>query len=112
MTTDLTLERLDPATIDAVLGHVCTGNAVITGHDGVHPLGFACQSVTSVSLRPPYLSLCPDSTSSSWPLIRKVGSVAINVLAADERTNCLQFATTGRDKFVLWSYRDNYGEPA
>lgn len=69
----------------AVLGHFCTGVAVITGHDGVRPVGFACQSVTSVSLDPPYVSFCPARTSSSWPAIRSTGRLSINVLADDQR---------------------------
>lgn len=95
----------DPATMRMVLGHFCTGVAVITGHDGSGPLGFACQSVTSVSLEPPYVSFCPASTSSSWPLIRRTGKLAINVLAHDQREVCVQFATSGGDKFagISWS---------
>jgi 3-hydroxy-9,10-secoandrosta-1,3,5(10)-triene-9,17-dione monooxygenase reductase component len=105
MTTELDLERPDPATMRAVLGHFCTGIAVITGHDGYRPFGFTCQSVTSVSLQPPYVSFCPASTSSSWPSMRGTGSVAINVLAADQRDICAMFATSGGDKFadVGWS---------
>jgi 3-hydroxy-9,10-secoandrosta-1,3,5(10)-triene-9,17-dione monooxygenase reductase component len=105
MTTELDLETPDPASMRTVLGHFCTGIAVITGHDGGRPLGFACQSVTSVSLRPPYVSFCPASTSSSWPLIRDIGSLAINVLAADQREVCASFAVSGGDKFagIDWS---------
>lgn len=83
----------------SVLGHFCTGVAVITGHDGDRPAGFACQSVTSVSLDPPYVSFCPARTSSSWPVIRSSGQLAINVLAHDQRDLCAQFATSGGDKF-------------
>jgi 3-hydroxy-9,10-secoandrosta-1,3,5(10)-triene-9,17-dione monooxygenase reductase component len=105
MTAELNLERPDPATMRTKLGHFCTGVAAITGHDGNRPLGFAWQSVTSVTLRPPYVSFCPASTSSSWPLIRDVGSTAINVLSADQQNICLRFAISGADKFgdVGWS---------
>lgn len=105
MATELNLERTDPASMRMVLGHFSTGVAVITAHDGSRPLGFACQSVTSVSLQPPYVSFCPASTSSSLPLIREVGSLAINVLAADQGEICMQFAISGGDKFahVAWS---------
>jgi 3-hydroxy-9,10-secoandrosta-1,3,5(10)-triene-9,17-dione monooxygenase reductase component len=51
-------------------------------------------------LRPPYVSYCPASTSSSWPIIRETGSLAINVLAADQRDICAQFAISGVDKFA------------
>ncbi|GAA1650523.1 monooxygenase [Mycolicibacterium murale] len=87
-----------------VLGHFCTGVAVITGMDGSGPVGFTCQSVTSVSLDPPYISFCPANTSSSWPKIRETGSVCVNVLSAGQRDVCATFAGKGGDKFagVQW----------
>ena len=104
MTISSDLLTPDPATMRSVLGHFCTGVAVITGHDGRRPLGFACQSVTSVSLEPPYVSFCPAATSTSWPLIRRTGRLAVNVLAHDQRDLCAQFATSGGDKFrgISW----------
>ena len=103
------LSSPDSVTMRAVLGHFCTGVAGITGHDGARPYGFACQSVTSVSLDPPYVSFCPAHTSSSWPRIRTVGRVCINVLADAQRALCAGFATPGADKFagVSWSPGDN-----
>ncbi|MCV7229572.1 flavin reductase family protein [Mycolicibacterium komossense] len=87
-----------------VLGHFCTGIAVITAHDGTRPIGFTCQSVTSVSLDPPYVSFCPANTSTSWPAIREVGAVSLNILADTQREVCSQFASSGGDKFdgVRW----------
>ncbi len=92
-----------------VLGHFCTGIAVITAHDGTRPIGFTCQSVTSVSLDPPYISFCPSNSSTSWPLIRAVGGVCVNILAADQQDVCAQFATRGDDKFegIGWRPGDN-----
>lgn len=88
-----------------VLGHFCTGIAVITAHDGDNPIGFTCQSVTSVSLDPPYISFCPAGTSTSWPLIRDVGTVCVNILAAEQRDVCAQFATRREDKFTGIDWR-------
>lgn len=94
-----------PRDMRAVLGHFCTGIAVITGHDGQRPVGFTCQSVTSVSLDPPYVSFCPSRGSSTWPLIRAAGRMCINILADDQETVCAQFARSGGDKFagISWS---------
>lgn len=105
--------ELDPAQMRAVLGHFCTGVAVITGHDGERPYGFTCQSLASVSLEPPYVSFCPSATSSSWPAIRATGRVCINVLAADQRHVCARFGVSGGDKFggLGWTNGDN-GAPA
>lgn len=97
----------------SVLGHFCTGVTVITGHDGQRPHGFACQSVTSVSLDPPLVSFCPARTSTSWPHLRNSQSLCINVLAANQRDVCATFATSGGDKFdgIGWSPGTN-GAPA
>lgn len=105
MTEEMTVSRggglITPAAPEMrrVLGHFCTGIAVITAHDGTQPIGFTCQSVTSVSLEPPYISFCPSNSSTSWPLIREVGTLCVNILAADQQDVCAQFATRGDDKF-------------
>lgn len=95
------------------LGHFCTGIAVITAHDANRPIGFTCQSVTSVSLDPPYISFCPAATSTSWPVIREIGTVGVNVLADTQKNLCMQFATPAQDKFagISW-YPGANGAPA
>ncbi|VEG54901.1 flavin reductase domain-containing protein [Mycolicibacterium aurum] len=88
-----------------VLGHFCTGIAVITAHDGDRPIGFTCQSVTSVSLEPPYISFCPSKASTSWPLIRKVGTLCVNILAAEQKSLCARFAGPTGDRFAGTNWR-------
>ncbi|MCU1599752.1 MAG: putative oxidoreductase [Frankiales bacterium] len=83
-----------------VLGHFATGVTVITGTDGDTPVGFVCQSFTSVSLEPPLVLFCPAHTSTSWPRIRTGGVFSVNVLAADQTELCKRFATSGGDKFA------------
>jgi flavin reductase (DIM6/NTAB) family NADH-FMN oxidoreductase RutF len=90
----------DATAMRAVLGHFCTGIAVITGHDGHRPVGFTCQSLTSVSLDPPYVSFCPARSSSSWPAIRSARRLSINVLADDQRDVGARFGAPGDDKFA------------
>lgn len=92
------------AALRKVLGQFCTGVAVVTAHDGHGPHGFTCQSLTSVSLYPPYISFCPALTSSSWPRIRRSGAVCVNILAADQHDICARFASGG-PKFagVRWT---------
>lgn len=94
-----------PLTVDGdrlrhVLGHFCTGVTVITAFDGADAHGFACQSVTSLSLDPPLVSFCPAKTSSSWPKMRDAGRLLINVLAHDQLELCRGFAVSGGDKFA------------
>jgi 3-hydroxy-9,10-secoandrosta-1,3,5(10)-triene-9,17-dione monooxygenase reductase component len=93
-----------PTSMRDVLGRFCTGIAVITASDGVRPYGFTCQSVTSVSLDPPYISFCPARTSKSWPTMRDIGALCVNVLAHDQHHLCTQFAVSAADRFsgVRW----------
>lgn len=102
-----------PEAMRRVLGHFCTGVAVITGHDGQRPQGFTCQSITSVSLDPPYISFCPATSSTSWPAIRSTRAVCVNVLASDQESTCTRFAKSGTDKFseIRW-HRAHNGAPA
>ena len=93
-----------PTSMRDVLGRFCTGIAVITASDGVRPYGFTCQSVTSVSLDPPYVSFCPARTSSSWRAMREIGQLCVNILADDQHHLSAQFAARAADKFdrVRW----------
>ncbi|QJY51010.1 flavin reductase family protein [Pseudonocardia broussonetiae] len=87
-----------------VLGHFVSGIVVITaaGPDG--PLGFTCQSFSSLSLDPPLVSFAPARSSTTWPRIREVGAFCVNVLAADHQEISAGFARSGTDKFagVAW----------
>jgi 3-hydroxy-9,10-secoandrosta-1,3,5(10)-triene-9,17-dione monooxygenase reductase component len=91
---------VEPAEMRRVMGHFASGVTIVTGLDDGEPVGFACQSFTSVSLEPPLVLFCPAHTSSTWPRIRKAGSFSVNVLADDQTELCLRFATSGGDKFA------------
>lgn len=94
-----------PDVLREVLGHFVSGVVVVTalGPDG--PLGFTCQSFTSLSLDPPLVSFCPSRTSTTWPRIRTVGQFCVNVLAAGHEDLSRAFARSGTDKFagVSWA---------
>jgi flavin reductase (DIM6/NTAB) family NADH-FMN oxidoreductase RutF len=81
------------------MGHFASGVTVITGNEGETPVGFVCQSFTSVSLDPPLVLFCPAHTSTTWPKISPSGSFCVNVLAADQTELCKRFAVSGGDKF-------------
>jgi 3-hydroxy-9,10-secoandrosta-1,3,5(10)-triene-9,17-dione monooxygenase reductase component len=91
---------VEPAEMRRVLGHFASGVTIVTGLDDGEPVGFACQSFTSVSLEPPLVLFCPAHTSSTWPRIRKAGAFSVNVLAEDQMDLCMRFASSGGDKFA------------
>ncbi|QFU88079.1 3-hydroxy-9,10-secoandrosta-1,3,5(10)-triene-9,17-dione monooxygenase reductase subunit [Amycolatopsis sp. YIM 10] len=103
---------IDAARFRAVLGHFCTGVAVVTGHDGTSPVGFACQSFAALSLDPPLVLFCPAKTSGSWPVIERSGSFAVNVLSEEQQELSAVFGARGVDKFatVDW-YAGPSGSP-
>src|SRR5687768_852131 len=83
---------VDGARMRAVLGHFASGVVVITASGPDGPLGFTCQSFSSLSLEPPLVSFCPAGTSTTWPRIRAVGRFCVNVLAADHSDLSTAFA--------------------
>lgn len=101
-----------PAEMRRVLGSFATGVVVVTGEDDQGPVGFACQSFASVSLDPPLVLFCPAHTSTSWPRIAASGHFVVNVLAADQREVCAQFATSGVDKFAGLDWAQTAWGPA
>lgn len=97
--------HIDPRHMRAVLGHFCSGLTVVTAVDTQGPIGFTCQSFSSLSLDPPLVSFNPARTSTTWPKIRAVGTFAVNVLSAHQYSISSRFARSGVDKFagVKWS---------
>ena len=98
-------DQADPATFRRILGHFCTGIVIIAAVDDGVPVGMTCQSFSSLSLEPPLILFGASHASTSWPRIRRAGTFAVNILAADQEAICRVFATTGADKFaaVEWS---------
>jgi 3-hydroxy-9,10-secoandrosta-1,3,5(10)-triene-9,17-dione monooxygenase reductase component len=92
-----------------VLGSFASGIAVVTGYDDGLPHALTCQSLASLSLDPPLISLNIGRQSQSWPKIRRSGVFAVNVLAHDQKELCRKFSRSGTDKFadVEWSFSTN-----
>lgn len=96
---DLSTERMRQ-----VMGSFCSGVTVITASTADGPVGFTCQSFTSLSMEPPLISFNPMKTSTSWPKIREVGKFAVNILADDQQHVSSSFARSGTDKFAGLEY--------
>lgn len=103
----------DAARFRQVLGHFATGITVVTAVDGHGPVGFTCQSFSSLSLEPPLVVFAPANDSSSWPRIKAAGHFAVNILSEDQEDVCRRFATRGADKFAGcgWHSAPSTGAP-
>ncbi len=105
-------QALAPAELRRVLSTFASGVTVVTGDDDGTPVGFACQSFSSLSLDPPLVLFCPARTSGSWPRIRHSGSFTVNVLASDQEDVCLVFARQVPDRFSQVRWRATPTGPA
>jgi flavin reductase (DIM6/NTAB) family NADH-FMN oxidoreductase RutF len=105
-------EPVDPRVLREVLGHFASGVTVVTADTADGPLGFTCQSFSSLSLDPPMVAFAPARTSRTWPRLRDIGHFCVNVLAEDQTVLSQTFARSGVDKFagVPWT-RSRNGSP-
>ena len=96
---------VDPRVLREVLGHFASGVTVVTADTDDGPIGFTCQSFSSLSLDPPLIAFAPARTSRTWPRLREIGRFCVNVLAEGQDDVSQTFARSGADKFdgVSWT---------
>jgi 3-hydroxy-9,10-secoandrosta-1,3,5(10)-triene-9,17-dione monooxygenase reductase component len=91
---------MTPEALRRVFGHLPTGVTVLTAETPGGPAGMAANSVTSVSLDPPLLLVCPAKSSTTWPAIRAAGSFCVNVMAGHHEPTTRTFARRDADRFA------------
>jgi flavin reductase (DIM6/NTAB) family NADH-FMN oxidoreductase RutF len=96
---------LDERVLRDVLGHFASGVTVVTAATADGPIGFTCQSFSSLSLDPPLVVFAPARTSRTWPRLREIGRFCVNVLAEDQPHLSARFARSGTDKFAGVGWR-------
>jgi 3-hydroxy-9,10-secoandrosta-1,3,5(10)-triene-9,17-dione monooxygenase reductase component len=88
------------------MAQFASGVVIVTAVTAAHePVGMTCQSFSSLSLDPPMVLFAPSRTSTTFPRLREVGSVCVNVLTHKQDALSSQFAVSGGDKWkgVRWS---------
>ncbi|HKV73796.1 MAG TPA: flavin reductase family protein [Gemmatimonadales bacterium] len=107
MTTDV-----DTALFRQLLGHFPTGVAVITarGMDGA-PVGMTANSLSSVSLAPPLLSVCIDRQAETHRVLADRRPFVVNLLSAGQEGLSRRFAgEQTADRFAGVGYRMTAGQ--
>ena len=91
----------DPRALRDAFGSYLTGVTVVTtrGSDGT-PVGFTCNSFTSVSLDPPMVLVCPGTFLSSYPVFTSARHFTVNILSEDQRAISNIFAGSKEDRFA------------
>jgi 3-hydroxy-9,10-secoandrosta-1,3,5(10)-triene-9,17-dione monooxygenase reductase component len=102
----------DQAHFRRVFGHLPTGVTVVTAFSDGEPVGMAANSVTSVSLDPPLLLLCPARSSTTWPTLREAKRFCVNVLAHGHEEVSRQFAALDVDRFAGVPWHERPAGPA
>lgn len=104
---------IDPAGFRRLLGHFATGVVVVTttGADG-SPAGMTVNSVASVSLVPPLLSIAIDRGADVHDLLVAAPRFAVNILSAAQEEHSRRFAQSETHRFdgVGW-HRSPDGPP-
>jgi flavin reductase (DIM6/NTAB) family NADH-FMN oxidoreductase RutF len=85
-------------------GSFPSGVAAICARVGKQPVGMAASSFTSVSVEPPLVSVCIQTTSSTWPILRERPRLGLSVLGQHHDAACRQLASKDGDRFsgVEW----------
>jgi 3-hydroxy-9,10-secoandrosta-1,3,5(10)-triene-9,17-dione monooxygenase reductase component len=101
-------QAIPPEEFRRAFGHLPTGVTVLTAFDeDGSPVGMAANSVTSVSLSPPLILVCPAKSSTTWPRIREAHEFCVNFMASQHEQLCRRFAAKGSNRFadVEWHAR-------
>ncbi|WBC16748.1 flavin reductase family protein [Micromonospora sp. WMMA1998] len=104
--------EVDEREFRRTMGRFCTGVTVVTALDE-EPVGFTCQSFTSLSLDPPLVMVSSSNRGRSLPRIVRAGSFGSNILSARQEAMGRRFATSRPDKFagVSWQASPVTGTP-
>ncbi len=102
----MTVPEIDPFRFRELLGHFATGVTVLTltNPEG-QPLGMTANSLSSVSLSPPLISVCVDREAEMHPVILQASEFVVNVLASDQEALARRFSDKHEDRFDGVGYR-------
>jgi flavin reductase (DIM6/NTAB) family NADH-FMN oxidoreductase RutF len=78
---------------------VCTPVAVVTAMADGLPHGTTVGSLTSLSLRPPMVTVALDRRSKLLPKIQRTGRFGVNMLGAGQEDVAAAFAAPAADRF-------------
>lgn len=96
----MTAAEVDPFQFRQLLGHFATGVTILTTMtpEG-QPLGMTANSLSSVSLSPPLISVCVDCEADIHPVILQAPEFVVNVLASDQEALARRFSDQHEDRF-------------
>jgi flavin reductase (DIM6/NTAB) family NADH-FMN oxidoreductase RutF len=91
---------IDPFQFRQLLGHFATGVTILTlATPEGQPLGMTANSLASVSLEPPLISVCVDHEAEMHDVILQAPEFVVNVLASPQEALARRFSDKHEDRF-------------
>jgi len=92
--------EIDPAQFRQLLGRFATGVTILTvATTEGRPIGMTANSLSSVSLSPPLLSVCVEREAEMHDVILQADEFVVNVLSGPQETLARRFADKHPDRF-------------
>ncbi len=115
------IERVDanlsiPGAFRNAMRNLASGVNVVTVGSGSDASGFTATSVVSLSVDPPTILVSLNRSSTNWPLVRRSGHFAVNMLSSSHLEIAETFAgrrgLEGRDRYVDARWQHGPGHAA
>ena len=91
---------VDPDRFRQLLGRFATGVTIVTADDGDgNPAGMTANTLVSVSLNPPLISLCIDHAADMHRTLGETSRFTVNILASDQEALSRRFAEQDTRRF-------------
>lgn len=92
--------EVDSAQFRQLLGRFTTGVVVVTVQAPAgHPMGMTANSLASVSLNPPLISIAIDQAARIHPVVVKSETFALSILSVGQEALSRRFADPHDDRF-------------
>ncbi len=92
--------EIDPFQFRQLLGRFATGVTILTvATPQDRPLGMTANSLASVSLQPPLISVCVDREAEMHDVILQAPEFVVNVLASPQEALARRFSDKHEDRF-------------
>jgi flavin reductase (DIM6/NTAB) family NADH-FMN oxidoreductase RutF len=91
--------EIDPFQFRQLLGRFATGVTILTLATPEGPLGMTANSLASVSLQPPLISVCVDREAEMHDVILEAPEFVVNVLASPQEALARRFSDKHEDRF-------------
>lgn len=98
-----------PGMLRRAFGCFPSGVTAVCAMVGDEPVGIAASSFTSVSLEPPLVSVCFQTSSYTWQRLRDRPRLGISVLAQGQDAICMSLAQKKTDRFADFAWDRSSG---